>query len=165
MLTLERLREVLDYSPEDGLFIWKLKVADKVTVGDEAGSISKQRGYIFIGVDGKHYRAHRLAFFYMTGQWPKEQVDHINGVRTDNRWGNLREATASQNQANRSHTRLNKSGFKGVAEHTENKGRWVAYICHHRKTINLGSFESPKEAHLAYKEAAMKLHGPYHRAQ
>jgi hypothetical protein len=98
----------------------------------------------------------------MTGDCPKE-VDHINGDPTDNRWSNLREATPQQNKFNRGTCKSNKSGFKGVSRHKQN-GNWVAEITHNYRKYHIGCFDTPEEAHEAYKKAAYILHGEFARA-
>jgi hypothetical protein len=102
MLTAERLRELLDYDPETGRFIWRKDhpTAKHIKAGSVAGT-KNGRGYWVIGVAGAKYVAHRLAWLYVTGEWPAHLVDHENGDRLDNRFANLREATDSQNNFNR----------------------------------------------------------------
>lgn len=119
-LTYERLRELLHYDPVEGVFTWIVdrmsgagKVKFSARAGDRAGFIDP-KGYIKICVDTSDYFAHRLAFLYMTGEWPAEQIDHKNRVKDDCRWVNLREATHSQNKENESLRKDNKSGVKGV---------------------------------------------------
>src|SRR5215813_12141516 len=104
MLTHERLKELLSYDPKTGLFIWNSR-------GAVAGT-TDQEGYIQIHLDGKKYRAHRLAYLYMTGEMPTQILDHINRVRSDNRWGNLRPVTDRFNYYNCSDYSNNKSGVK-----------------------------------------------------
>src|SRR5215467_8628570 len=93
-----RVREVLDYDFETGRFTWRVK-RTRVTVGDLAGCLDA--GRYKIRISGRNYWAHRLAFLWMTGEWPQGEVDHKNGNPTDNRWSNLRDATRPQNQHNR----------------------------------------------------------------
>lgn len=110
MLTAERLREVLHYDPDTGEFRWRIKgSARRRTVGSR-----RKRGYIQIGIDGRSYQAHRLAYLWMIGVWPSEQVDHINRNPSDNRWSNLRAATHSENARNHNLNRNNTSGANGV---------------------------------------------------
>lgn len=116
MLTQARLKELLRYDPDTGNFTWLVRVGGIVTVGNRAGTA--QKGYIRIGLASKGYQAHRLAYLYMTGAWPNAQIDHVNGVRSDNRWQNLREATHSENQCNVSAQANNAVGFKGVRKST-----------------------------------------------
>lgn len=157
MITPERLREVLYYDPETGTFTWKVSYANGCKPGKVAGRIHK--GYRQICVDRRLYFAHRLAWLYQTGEWPKNQIDHINGVSSDNRFVNLREATNPQNQRNRPQLHRNTSGFKGVTR--LRSGRWQAQIGANRKKNYLGCFSTPEEAYAAYCDAAEKLHGEF----
>src|SRR5690606_17410776 len=112
MLTVERLRQVLDYDKDSGVFRWKVATAHRTIVGEEAGTIN-QNGYRIIRVDACRYRAHRLAWFHVHGEWPSDFVDHQNGNKLDNRISNLREADKRQNAQNSRRPRSNTSGFKG----------------------------------------------------
>ncbi len=112
MLTQERLLELIHYNPETGLFS-RLGGRRSDRVGKVAGSPQGQ-GYLLIFVDGRRYRAHRLAWFYMTGEWPADGIDHVNNIKTDNRFANLRLATRAQNEMNKPPSRSNTSGVKGV---------------------------------------------------
>ena len=155
------LTAVLHYNPETGEFLWNLP-RPKVQVGQRAGYEKKNKGYIYIEIDGKSYSAHRLAWFYMTSAEPKNQIDHINRNKSDNRFENLREATHGQNRANSKHA--NKHGLKGVALSNwipEGKRRWVAQITCNKKITYLGSFLTKEEAHAAYCDAAKRLHGDF----
>jgi len=125
-----------------------------------AGSLNGV-GYIDIGIDGKIYRASRLAWLYMTGEWPQKTVDHENLLKIDNRWENLREAGASKNGANRRKLKNNTSGFKGVAV---NRGKWSASIRVGYKSIWLGRHDTPEEAHAAYMAAAKEHFGEFAHA-
>ena len=116
MLTVERLRQLLDYNPGTGAFIWVCPTSHRVFVGSLAGT-PHNKGYRKICVDGVRYFAHRLAWLYMTGEMPKEQIDHINRDTTDDRFINLRQASSSQNQRNREKQANNTSGFKGGVIH------------------------------------------------
>ncbi len=148
MLTQEYLKSILDYNPDTGVFKWAVSKAQRVERGDVAGYDSK--GYIRIEIDNKPYFAHRLAFLYMTGEMPVDQVDHKNRVRNDNRWINLKEASNSDNQKNKSLQKNNTSGVVGVAWR---ETRWVARIMVDKKAINLGSFAEFHEAVNARKNA------------
>ena len=152
-LSLETLKSCLNYDPETGLFTWKVKLSNRVIVGDIAGAIDGY-GYVQIKLFGVPYKAHRLAWFYMTGWWPKEQIDHENRVRHDNRWKNIREASQTQNSQNQSASFSKIHELKGAYE---SQGTWFSTINVFGKQIYLGRFKSPEEAHTAYVEAA-KLH-------
>lgn len=154
-LTAERLRELLHYDPETGVFTWRVSGRGPAKAGSIAGTI-KPKGYRVIWIGG-NYKAHRLAWLYVHGHWPKDQIDHINHVKDDNRIANLREVTNGQNMQNRTHQRNSPSGFKGVLGRTKS-GRWPAKIASNGKQIWLGTFDSAELAYAAYCEAAARLH-------
>jgi hypothetical protein len=157
MLTLERLKETLEYNPETGHFI-RIKPRSSVRVGDIAGY--KCNGYISIEIDRNPYRAHRLAWFYTHGEWPAEHIDHINGDKMDNRLCNLREATRSQNMMNSKVQKSNTSGLKGAYK----RGRgYVSTIRMGGEEVYLGFFKTPEEAHAAYCKAADEHHKEFAR--
>ncbi len=159
MIVLARLKEVFDYNPETGIFI-RIKTVGKRTdlVGTIAGSKMKI-GYLAIGIDERTYYAHRLAWFYMTGKWPK-YIDHINGIRTDNRFSNLRLATNSQNCANRAKQSNNTSGHKGVFWHKKAR-KWMVSIEVEGKQIYCGLFVDFGEACAAYAAAETRYFGEF----
>jgi hypothetical protein len=163
MLTAERLREVLSYNPETGAFTWLVSTSNRIRVGDVAGSV-RPDGYRKICVDGRQYLAHRLAYLYVTGEWPAEYLDHINGNPGDDRWANLRSATGTQNSANKRKQRNNTSGFKGVLRHAARKKQWQARIGINGHGKCLGYFDTPENAHAAYVAAAVKRFGEFARA-
>jgi hypothetical protein len=114
-LTRERLKEVLDYSKETGVFVWIKKPyphANSVKVGQPAGTI--QHGYTVIKIDNIPYKAHRLAWLYAFGVFPTEEIDHKNGNRSDNRFLNLREVSHAVNSRNQKKRSTNTSGFTGM---------------------------------------------------
>lgn len=160
-ISAERVREVLSYDPETGIFRWKVATSSRVSVGDIAGQTT-WNGYIVIGIDGANWRAHRLAWLYMTGDWPKEHTDHINGKRDDNRWSNLREATRSENNRNVAMHKNNTSGRKGIYWH-KLRQKWHVTIMIDRRKIHIGYFDDPDIAAAAYRAAALKYHGPFAR--
>jgi len=157
MLTQERLKELLHYSPETGLFTRIIKSAKKVNIGDIVGYLDKSHGYITISIDYTNYYAHRLAFLYMTGKFPKDQVDHIDGIKHHNKWLNLRDANNSENQQNQKKAfKNNKStGVLGVYSSGEN---FITKIGINGKQKYLGTFKTIEEAHSAYIEAKRRLH-------
>ena len=160
-LSHERLLAVLRYEPETGLFFWKIRTSFRVMPGRQAGSIGPN-GYIEIGLDNKNYQAHRLAWFYMTGEWPALQIDHKDTDRANNAWSNLREATHGQNVNNSGPRKNNTSGFKGVS-FFKPKQRWHARIMHEGQLHLLGYFNTPEAAHAAYARKAHELHGEFAR--
>lgn len=157
-LTAERLREVLHYEPQTGVFIWIAPINNRIKVGNKAGSGSN--GYINISIDGEIYGAHRLAWLYMTGGWPAHQIDHADGNRSNNAFSNLREATVSQNHQNIGITAANRTGLKGVSLHKKT-GKWRARIAIEKKGKTIGYFDTKEEAHAAYCEAASRHYGKF----
>ena len=158
MLTHEMLLEVLDYNQETGIFIWKIGCR---WCGNKVGYVARYinaNGYIVIQVGGKKYLAHRLAWLYMKGEWPSSQIDHINGVRDDNRLINLRDVTSAENGQNqrKAHS-SNTTGFLGVRFHKATK-KFRAQITLDGKTRHLGTFHTPEIAHAAYITAKRQLH-------
>jgi hypothetical protein len=162
MFGQDRLRELLRYDPKTGLFSWRVQSNGRVPAGTRAGT-PKRRGNLEIKIDGKLYQASRLAFFYMTGQWPAADIDHINGNPTDNRWANLREATRGQNAANARRWR-NKALPKGVYC-KKDSSRYYARITVEDTTMHLGSFATADEAADAYFDAAKRFFGDFARAR
>lgn len=155
-LTPERVRELLDYDRDSGLFVWKAPNSNRTSAGNVAGTI--RHGYVLIGVDGRQRLAHRLAWLLVTGEWPTADIDHINGNRSDNRIANLRQVTRSVNMENQRRPRgNNSSGFLGVGWDKE-KRRWRAQIKVNGVNLILGRFRTPEEAHGAYIAAKRKLH-------
>lgn len=154
-LTQARLKELLGYDAETGVFTWKVSVNSRVPVGAVAGTLMV-KGYIQIGVEGRPYLAHRLAWFYTYGVWPEADIDHIDRVRDNNAIENLRPVSNKQNHENAGMNRNNTSGFRGVCWRKDCQ-RWVAKITHHSKQINLGYFETPDDASAAYEAARAKL--------
>jgi hypothetical protein len=151
MITRDRLKELLSYDPEAGVFCWLVQTSNRAKLGGVAG-YRHRTGYIYIGVDGKRYRAHRLAWLYMTGKWPK-CLDHCDLDGCNNAFANLREATHSQNQANRRHQINNKAGIKGVY-FNEYMQKWQSCICKDQRSRHLGYFDSKEAAAAAYAAAA-----------
>jgi len=154
-LTAELAREFYCYDAETGVLQWRKKPCARVDAGDIAGALNGD-GYLQVGFKYKVYTAHRIAWIYVTGAWPKGQVDHINGVRTDNRWLNLRDVSASINQQNRrTLAGNNSSGFTGVRRF---QNAWRAGIWVGGTNTFLGYFKTKEEANCAYLEAKRRLH-------
>jgi len=153
MLTQQRLKEILKYNPETGIFTWLVN-AGSARKGKVAGSVNGN-GYITIAVSGVSYRAHRLAYLYMEGEFPPEQIDHINGVRDDNRYDNLRAVSAKENQRNASKRADNTSGITGVSWcNTYNK--WFSSIKAGGRKKFIGRYDDFFEACCARKSAEKK---------
>lgn len=156
ILTTEQLKNALDYDPNTGVFLWKIRPSKAVKVGDIAGCTEKRIGYITIGIAKRIYKAHRLAWLYMHGEWPKGLIDHINGDKADNRIANLRDVFADGNSQNvRKPNRRNKSGFMGVIWF---QNKWRASMSVNGKSKWLGDYSTPEEAHQIYLEAKRKYH-------
>jgi len=157
MLTQARLKEVLHYDADSGIFRWKTSTNRRIKALQVAGCI-RGDGYMLIGIDRKFYLAHRLAWLYVHGSWPVDQIDHISGCRTDNRICNLREATGAENMQNhRNPPSSNKSGFLGVSLRLELK-KYQACIKIMGKNKHLGLFDTPEQAHEAYLKAKRSHH-------
>jgi hypothetical protein len=158
VLNQEFLKSILEYNPKTGIFTW-IKIYHKSMIGKKAGS-KLDTGYIKIEINDINYSAHRLAWLYMMGKWPKNQIDHINGIRDDNRFCNLREATGTENQGNKKLNKNNTSGYRGVSWNKNSK-KWESRLKVNDKRIYLGSFNSKKEAALAYNRAALEYFGEF----
>jgi hypothetical protein len=153
-LTASRLRELLDYDPDTGVFRWRLKIGRSI-VGNVAGCRDRL-GYVVITIDKRHYFAHRLALLYVNGAFPTNHIDHRNGVTNDNRLSNLRDVTVSENMQNQRGPRSNNiSGYLGVSPHY---GKWNARIMVNGDQRKLGRFATAREAYAAYLKAKRELH-------
>lgn len=157
-LTAESLRQMLRYEPETGKFFW-LRANNQCKIGDEAGA--KHLGYVRVTCFGRRYLAHRLAWLWMTGDWPIERIDHMNMNREDNKWSNLRLATDTQNRANSNKQPRNKLGVKGVEYHVS--GKFRARIGIGGKIFHLGVFDKVELAKKAYDAAAQHYFGEFSR--
>lgn len=155
-LTVERAKELLDYSPETGLMTWKSSRMG-ASKGREAGSLEK--GYRRASIDRKRYPLHRVAWLIHYGTWPKEQIDHINGNRSDNRISNLREATHDENCENQ-HQAQSDNRTTGLLGASFDRRRRVfrASIMVKKVVHRLGTFKTAEAAHQAYLEAKRRLH-------
>lgn len=159
--TVEWLRENLDFNPETGVFSWK-KSGYGRTVGKPIGEGPRADGteYLMMRINGQLLYAHRVAWLYMTGEWPDGVIDHIDGNRTNNAIANLRVATHAQNSARRKTNRLI-GPSRGVVPH---QSGYVARIHHGGKRHYLGYFTNPEEAKAAYEAKAKELHGEFAHA-
>jgi hypothetical protein len=163
MLTQDYLSSILAYCPHSGEFAWKVDRSRRVKAGMCAGSISDE-GYRVICIDGRNYKAHRLAWLLVHGAMPIAQIDHVNGNRQDNRILNLREACQRQNSRNQKLRRDSGTGVKGVSKVSGAPGKYQAHIQVDGKRRHLGSFSSSQEAHEAYMAAATEVFGEFARA-
>jgi hypothetical protein len=154
LLTKADLQKVLRYDPDTGIFTRQISTSANARKGDAAGSADKD-GYLVISIDHKPYRAHRLAFLYMTGSFPADQTDHINHDRSDNRWANLRPVTRAENARNVTLPKNNSSGFSGVHWRGDT-GKWRAYINKAGKREYLGYFKDLSDAVKSRLDAEIK---------
>jgi hypothetical protein len=155
-MTQDELKSLLHYDENTGVFTWKNSIG-RVKSGSVAGS-KDVRGYLKIGLKGKNYSAHRLAWFYKYGFFPLNEIDHVNGIRSDNKISNLREASRVDNNQNRriAHS-SNKTGFLGVCFHKK-ANKFQATIRINKAIKHLGYFDSAEKAHEVYLSAKRKHH-------
>jgi hypothetical protein len=154
--TQARLKELFIYDPDSGVFTRRISTGRHDR--HKAGKVAGTKGiYWHMHVDGKRFVGHRLAWMYVYGEPPKEDLDHINQNKLDNRIENLREATRRQNMQNVTLHKHNSSGFKGVAWHSLRK-KWRAYIFNGYKQTHLGLFETLDQAVQARKAAESQYH-------
>lgn len=158
-LTAARVRSVLSYDPDTGLFV--RKSSSKVQWSGRAAGTVNRYGYVRIQVDGRVYPASHLAWLHAYGRWPVEIIDHINGDRADNRLANLREATNALNKAN---SRLRQDSASGLKGAYRDGSRWRAQIRVNGKTFHIGRFSTKEQAHEAYMSEARKHFGEFARA-
>ena len=157
ILTQDRLKELLSYDPESGVFVRIKTTSKKIKIGAVAGTF-RPDGYQVITINGAKFLAHRLAWLYMAGAFPPDQIDHIDQNPSNNRFNNLRAVTGSENQHNRKMTCTNTSGFKGVSYDKPGK-KWKANIALNSVLKHLGLFLTPEEASAAYL-AAQRIYHP-----
>lgn len=156
-LTADRLRELLDYDQGTGIFRWKVYRGSKAKAGDVAGSLNED-GYRIILVDGRKYRAHRLAWLWVHGKFPDGIIDHRNCARADNPIDNLRDTTKTVNQQNqRAAFKNNRLGIRGVRLNRTGTG-YETRLCVNKKFICLGTYKTAEEAHAVYVAAKRKHH-------
>lgn len=148
----------LDYEPESGFFFWKRNTGT-ARIGQIAGSVI-DNGYRQIQVCGDRALAHRLAWLFIHGSWPQNTIDHINGKTDDNRIDNLRDATVSQNCANRRPKTVGR--LKGTTFCKETQ-KWAAQIGFQNTRYRIGFYESEQEAFEAYSKEAVRRFGEFAR--
>lgn len=158
-LTLERAKQILSYNRETGEFIRIKTNSYKIKPGSKAGGINTI-GYVQIGIDGKIYLAHRIAWLFEYGEWPEFEIDHANGLRSDNRIINLREAKHHENICNRPKQINNTSGYKNVSW-SKTMDQWMVRINFNKKSIIVGYFKDINDAINASFEARKKYHGEF----
>lgn len=176
MISQDEVKKLLDYNPETGEFRHKKRAIEHFSTdhhmrtwntrfaGKATGTISAH-GYVFLSINSKLYTGHRIAFLIMNGYLP-EQVDHINGNRSDNRISNLRPASNNKNQWNTKAKKGTKIGLKGVSEARSRKGKLEGYrarLTHNGKTYYLGVYSTPEKASEAFNKKAIELRGEWVR--
>lgn len=165
-IPLSLARELFAYDPETGVVVFAKRRRANAEQGKRVGHVNVH-GYreVKIQLSGRKYSVgeHRLIWFLVNGEWPPHQIDHVNGVRDDNRWANLRLATKAQNQANTGRYRNNTSGFRGVSKSPQ-AGRWRASIKVAGRSRTIGHYDTKEDAAQAYLRAAREAFGDYVRA-
>ena len=160
-MEIERLRQLLNYDPETGALTWKERAEVRPQwngryAGKPAGCVDSH-GYLKIGIDGRNYYAHRLAWAIHHGEWPQHQIDHINGDKLDNRIANLRDVPQVVNGRNQKMAAHNTSGYAGIHWRKSDR-RWQAFIKVDRKQRHLGYFDNLADA-VAVRRAAERQYG------
>lgn len=159
-LTQAQLKELLSYDEGTGTFTWKRPVKySSISAGSPAG-VCSPNDYVRISISGRMYLAHRLAWLYVAGSWPNGTIDHIDGCKHNNRFSNLRLATAPENGWNCPAPATNSSGVKGVHWHKSNK-KWNARLRVNGKEIHVGSFDDLDQAKAAIQAARSTHHREY----
>ncbi len=159
--SLDRVKELLRYDPETGHFTWLTKRRGSFK-GSRAGWLDSDTKYRKISIDNVNHLEHRLAWLYMTGEWPSDQIDHKNTVRSDNWWSNLRIGSQTMNNGNLTLRSDNTSGFKGVSFHSPS-GKWLAQLTHDGNHHHLGIYETVEMAARAYDKCAVEKFGDFAR--
>lgn len=163
MIDAAALRRILRYDPDSGQWVWLVTKSNRAPAGSQAGSL-RRRGDITIRIERVEYKAHRLAWLYMTGEWPIAQIDHYDLNRANNRWTNLREANNSQNNANRRVRSDSSTGVKGVIPNNSKANPFEARIKENGRVTILGYFPTEAQASAAYLAAAKRIFGKFARA-
>lgn len=164
-ITQQYLRELLNYDPETGIVSWKSS-RKKTIIGKRAGTSAKvgrereKLGRRQICINGKIYMEHRLIWLYMTGSWPEQVIDHIDGNGLNNKWNNLRTCSQSDNSCNSRIMKNNTSGIKGLHWDKANR-KWLVYICRNGKNKNLGRYADKNQALAILHAHRQNLHGEF----
>jgi hypothetical protein len=159
-MNIDHLKSLLSYEPNTGAIQWVAKGKGRIKK-KEAGTLLHS-GYVGICIGPKRFQSHRIAWALHHGSWPKDQIDHINGIKTDNRICNLREASNSQNGKNLGLSKANISGVKGVS-FEKYTNRWKASIRVNGKMISIGRFDKIENAIEARKIAEKKYFQEWNR--
>lgn len=161
ILTVERLRELVHFDPETGIFTRRVRTAQRHQVGDRADFLitrGPNAGYYRVSIDSQRFMAHRVAWLHVHGRWPDHDIDHIDGNRGNNQLSNLRDVRNVVNRENMRGPRADNScGYLGVVFHAQSN-RWRARIQSHGRTSHLGMFDTPQQAHEAYVLAKRRIH-------
>jgi len=157
-ITAQKLLELLSYQPDTGLFLWRVRRTGAFVreVGDIAGRVNK--GRIEISLLGKRYQTHRLAWLYMTGNWPEVEIDHVDGNPMNNRFSNLRDVSHKTNLENQRKAQSHNSSAKYLGVSAASHGGFRARIKNNGKEIYLGCFKTQEEARDAYLSAKRQIH-------
>lgn len=160
-LSHDYLINVLEYSPDTGIFKWTKSVGPRAVVGRVAGT-STTEGYLTIQINNSTYLCHRLAWFYAFEEWPLDELDHINRIGSDNRLDNLRKVSNLENAKTKGMYSSNTSGFKGV---TKKGSKWQAVLTYNSQKIYIGRFATAAEASEAYELRKKEIlhENSYHR--
>jgi hypothetical protein len=156
--TAARVRELFAYDASTGVFTRRVRTSNRINVGDVAG-VQDRKGYLLLRVDGVIYKAHRVAWLYVHGDWPQGLIDHINGNTSDNRIANLRDVSRAANMQNLKRAmRTSSTGMLGVHRNPGAVKPFKARIVANGVPRHLGVFDTAEEAHEAYLSAKRELH-------
>lgn len=158
VITAQELQQIAEYFPENGIFIWKITKGNYVKTGKEFGSWDLY-GYKTVRINRKSYKLHRLAWLYVYGEMPKNDIDHINGIRHDNRISNLRDVTRQTNLENQTKIQKQKKHTTLIGVYFDaRKKSYYSRISIKNKSVHLGTFKTEQQAHDAYVAAKRKFH-------
>lgn len=159
-ISVEEVRRLLHYDPLTGIFTRRVTTGGRygARAGSVAGTLKADSGYILVSLHSVQYRAHRLAWLYMTGEWPAGEVDHWNAVRDDNRWTNLRDLSTQHNAQNKRRAQRNsKTGLLGASWNAKDR-RFASRIMVDGRYLSLGYHATAEAAHEAYVNAKRQHH-------